>query len=308
MAASRPKIHAPRAHTREGPPNLTLRLGHNRLSSTRSLRGLPRPHLRCVMAFQAAPSARLAAPVIVGPKPDLAERMPSLQAAITTHPTRRRHVEIRVVLGGNQGIVRDALRCLLSQEADIEIVGTTKDGKACVQLAKKLRPDVVLLGAAMPGLNGVDATRAITREVPGARVIGLSSDHDRRTAIRMLQAGAAGYLLTDCGVEEVIEATRAVAAGQTFLSSEVVSWVAQDYYARGSSAADSSLDSVTPREREVLQLVAEGKTTRDIASLLYISVKTVETFRSHLMRKLNLRGVAQLTKYAIAEGLTTLEI
>jgi len=217
-------------------------------------------------------------------------------------------VEIRVVLGGNQGIVRDALRCLLSQEADIEIVGTTKDGKACVQLAKKLRPDVVLLGAAMPGLNGVDATRAITREVPGARVIGLSSDHDRRTAIRMLQAGAAGYLLTDCGVEEVIEATRAVAAGQTFLSSEVVSWVAQDYYARGSSAADSSLDSVTPREREVLQLVAEGKTTRDIASLLYISVKTVETFRSHLMRKLNLRGVAQLTKYAIAEGLTTLEI
>lgn len=214
---------------------------------------------------------------------------------------------MRVLLGGNQGIVRDALRCLLGQETDIEVVGTTEDGRACVQLAKKLRPDVVLLGAAMPELNGIDATRAIRREAPGVRVIGLSSDHDKRTGIRMLQAGAVGYLLTDCGVEEVIKAIRAVAAGQTFLSSEVVGWVAEDY-ARRTSTTDPASDSVTPREREVLQLVAEGKTTREIASRLHISVKTVETFRSHLMKKLNLRGVAQLTKYAIAEGLTSLEI
>jgi len=216
-------------------------------------------------------------------------------------------VGMRVLLGGNQGIVRDALRCLLGQETDIEVVGTTEDGRACVQLAKKLRPDVVLLGAAMPELNGIDATRAIRREAPGVRVIGLSSDHDKRTGIRMLQAGAVGYLLTDCGVEEVIKAIRAVAAGQTFLSSEVVGWVAEDY-ARRTSTTDPASDSVTPREREVLQLVAEGKTTREIASRLHISVKTVETFRSHLMKKLNLRGVAQLTKYAIAEGLTSLEI
>ena len=247
-------------------------------------------------------------PVTAGRKPGSAEGMPWLHPVTSSHPRRRRYVGMRVLLGGNQGIVRDALRCLLGQETDIEVVGTTEDGRACVQLAKKLRPDVVLLGVAMPELNGIDATRAIMREAPGVRVIGLSSDHDKRTAIRMLQAGAAGYLLTDCGVEEVIEATRAVAAGQTFLSSEVVSWVAQDYYTRGSSAGDSTLDSVTPREREVLQLVAEGKTTREIASRLHISVKTVETFRSHLMKKLNLRGVAQLTKYAIAEGLTSLEI
>jgi len=214
---------------------------------------------------------------------------------------------IRVLLGGSQGIVRDALRCLLGQEAGIEIVGTAEDGRACVQMAKKLRPDVALLGVAMPELNGIDATRAIRREAPGVRVMGLSSHHDKRTAIRMLQAGAVGYLLTDCRVEEVIKATRAVAAGETFLSSEVVSWVAEDY-ARRTSTTDSASDSVTPREREVLQLVAEGKTTREIASRLHISIKTVETFRSHLMRKLKLRGVAQLTKYAIAEGLTTLEI
>ncbi len=213
---------------------------------------------------------------------------------------------IRVLLGGSQGIACDALRCLLGQEADIEVVGVTEDGRACVQLTKRLRPSVVLLDAAMSGLNGIDATTAIRREAPGVRVIGLSPHHDERTAIRMLRAGAAGCLLSNCGVAEVIRATRAVAAGETFLSSEVARWVARDY-ARRASSPDPASGSMTPREREVLQLVAEGNTTKEIASTLHVSVKTVETFRSHIMRKLNLRGVAQLTKYAIAEGLTTLQ-
>lgn len=215
-------------------------------------------------------------------------------------------MEIRVLLGGSRGIASDALRCLLGQQRDIKVVGVAEDGRTCVQLAKKLRPDIVLLDAAMPGLNGVDATVAIRRDAPGARVIGLAPQNDERAAIRMLRAGATGCLLSSCGVEEVIRATRAVASGETFLSPEVVRWVARDY-ARHRSAAEPAPDSVTPREREVLQLIAEGKTTREIASLLHVSVKTVETFRSHIMRKLNLRGVALLTKYAIAQGLTTLQ-
>lgn len=213
---------------------------------------------------------------------------------------------IRIVLADGHRMVRDALKFLLGQEAGILVVGMAENGKAAVQLAKTLRPDVVVMDVAMPELNGADATRAIMSEAPGVRVIGLSASHGKRSAIRMLGAGASGHLLKDCAPEELVQAIRTVASGHRHLSHEVLKWVADDY-ARGSSEKDPAFSSMTPREREVLQLVAEGKSTREIASGLHVSIKTVETFRSHIMKKLDLHNVADLTKYAIMEGLTSVD-
>jgi DNA-binding NarL/FixJ family response regulator len=216
-------------------------------------------------------------------------------------------MSVRVLLVDNHRIMREGLRSLLSRQSDLEVVGEAEDGRTAIQLARKLRPGVVVMDISMPDLNGVDAIRGIISEVLGTKVIGLTMHSDRRMVARMLQAGASGYLLKDCDLEELVRAIRAVAAGQTYLSPVVAGFVTKEFVQYLATRDQSSSLLLTAREREVLQLIAEGHSTRDAAGRLHVSVKTVETHRMHIMRKLKAHSVAELTKAAIAEGLTTID-
>lgn len=188
----------------------------------------------------------------------------------------------------------------------MEVVGEAKDGRTALRLVEKLSPDVVVMDVAMGKLNGVETARQIAVKSPGVRVLGLSAHTGRRFVSEMLRAGAAGYLVKDCSFEEVATAIRAVAASHIYLSRQVTSVVAKDYVRVLSNPGTEASSPLSVREREVLQLLAEGTNTRDIASDLFVSPKTVETHRQHIMRKLNIGTVAGLTKYAVREGLTQL--
>ena len=216
-------------------------------------------------------------------------------------------MSIRVLLSDDHRIVREGLRTLLEKEPDLEVVGEAEDGHSTVELARKLRPQVVVMDITMPGLNGIEATRRITEEVPAVKVLALSMHVDARFVERILKVGATGYLPKDCASKELTRAIRTVSANQTYLSPTIADIVRRDYLRQGSKADSSVFSILTAREREVLQLLAEGKTTKDIAFRLGVSVKTIETYRQHIMAKLNLRSLAQITKYAIREGLTSLE-
>lgn len=220
---------------------------------------------------------------------------------------REGEISIRVLLSDDHRIVREGLRSLLEKEPDLEVVGEAEDGHSTVELARKLRPQVVVMDITMPGLNGIEATRRITEEVPAVKVLALSMHVDPRFVERILKAGATGYLPKDCASEELTRAIRTVSTNQTYLSPTIADIVRRDYLRQGSKADSSVFSILTAREREVLQLLAEGKTTKDIAFRLGVSVKTIETYRQHIMAKLNLRSLAQITKYAIREGLTSLE-
>lgn len=215
---------------------------------------------------------------------------------------------IKILIADDHQIVRQGLRTLLEKEPDLEVVGEAEDGRATVRLVRETLPQVVIMDVAMPDLNGIEATRQIVNAFPEVKVIALSMYADRRFVVNMLKAGASGYLLKDCAFEELIRAIRLVMAHKTYLSPGVTDIVVKDYMQGTAGAAKYSVFAVlTPREREVLQLMAEGKTTSQIASSLHVSVKTVETHRQQIMHKLNMHSVAELTKYAIREGLTTLE-
>ena len=216
-------------------------------------------------------------------------------------------MSIRIILADDHKIMREGLRALLAKHPDIEVVAEAGDGRGVVELARELNPDVVVIDIAMPDLNGIDATRQIVKQSPGVKVIALSMHSDRKFVKEMLSAGASGYLLKDSAFEELDTALHTVMNNQTYLSPTITNTVVKDYL--GSTAPKASLHSpaLSTREREVLQLIAEGQTTRDIATKLYLSVKTVETHRKQIMDKLGLDSVAELTKYAIREGLTTLE-
>jgi len=176
-----------------------------------------------------------------------------------------------------------------------------------VTLVREFTPHVVIMDVNMPDLNGIEATRQILSEYPEMKVIALSMHADRRFVINMLKAGAHGYLLKDCAFEELAQAIRLVMGNKTYLSPGVAEIVVKDYVHRVPGPAQTAFSVLTAREREVLQLMAEGKSTSQIAELLHISVKTVETHRQQIMHKLGMRSVAELTKYAIREGLTSLE-
>ena len=185
-----------------------------------------------------------------------------------------------------------------------------KDGLEAVALAKKLRPAVVLMDAAMPRLNGLEATRQILSEASGVKVIALSMHSDSLFVLNMFKAGASGYLLKDCALEELVKAVRTVMNRQVYLSPGISDIVIKDFVIGWSSAESSSsaYSILTSREREVLQLMAEGKNTNQIADSLFVSVKTVEAHRKQMMNKLDIHSVAELTKYAIRQGLTSLEV
>ena len=216
-------------------------------------------------------------------------------------------MSIKVVLADDHMIVRNGLRSLLEQN-DMEVVAEAEDGRTTVRLARDLLPDVVVMDISMPDLNGIEATRQITAESPGVKVIGLSMHSDKRFVSGMLSAGASGYLLKDCAFEELTQALRTVVASQTYLSPGINSIVVKDYMDRVSITRSPDSPVLTGRAREVLQLLAEGKTTKQIACQLGVSAKTIESHRQHIMGKLDLHSIAELTKYAIRTGLTSLEI
>ncbi len=211
----------------------------------------------------------------------------------------------RVLLADDHKILRQGLRTLLEQEKDIQIVGEADNGRSSVKLTGELAPDVVIMDVAMPDLNGIDATRRITEADPRTRVLALSMHSDGRYVKGMLQAGARGYILKDCAAEELTHAIRTVMAGQVYVSPGVTGTIVNDYVRQLTAADEPAI--LTRREREVLQLLAEGGSTANIAAGLHLSVKTIETHRKRIMDKLDLRSIAELTKYAIREGITTVD-
>ncbi len=189
----------------------------------------------------------------------------------------------------------------------MRVVAEADDGRATVRMVREISPDVVIMDVAMPDLNGIEATRQIVAEFPKIKVIALSMYADQRFVLNMLKAGASGYLLKDCAFEELTRAIRLVMSHKTYLSSGVTDIAVKDYTSGNNSGQPSVFSTLSPREREVLQLMAEGKSTSQIADLLHVSVKTIETHRQQVMHKLNIHSVAELTKYALREGLTFLE-
>ncbi|MDD5641233.1 MAG: response regulator transcription factor [Syntrophales bacterium] len=211
----------------------------------------------------------------------------------------------KILLADDHQIMREGLVALLEREPGLQVVGQAEDGRAAVQLARKVNPDVVVMDVSMPDLNGIDATRQILEENAQIKVIALSMHADRRFVKGMLQAGASGYLLKHSASQELIKAIKVVMANRVYLSPEVAGVVVEDYKA---PAPDTSAFAVlTPREREVLQLFAEGKTTRQIAATLHLGLKTVEAYRRQIMEKLGCQSLAELIKYALREGLTSLD-
>jgi two-component system, NarL family, response regulator NreC len=214
-------------------------------------------------------------------------------------------LDIKVLIADDHQIVREGLRSLLEQEPGINLVGEAENGRQTLRLARELTPDVIIMDVAMPDLNGIEATRQIVAEFPTIKVIALSMHDDRRFVLNMIKAGAQGYLLKDNTFKDLAKAIRVVVTNKTYLSNEIADIVVKDYLATSTSEESSAFSLLSPREREVLQLIAEGKTTNQVAEHLHVSIKTVETHRAQLMAKLKVKGVAELTKYAIREGLTT---
>lgn len=213
---------------------------------------------------------------------------------------------IKVLLADDHKIFRQGLRGLISDEKDLAMVGEAEDGRDAIAQIAKLRPDVVIMDVGMPALNGIEATRQIMKDFPKTRVIALSMHVDEKFVAEMLRAGAVGYLCKKCDADELVAAIRTVAGGQTYLSPFISGTLVESYVRNVSATPASAFSQLTDREREILQLLVEEKTIKEIAGELQLSVKTVHAHREHLMRKLDVQTIAGLTKYAVREGLTEL--
>lgn len=216
---------------------------------------------------------------------------------------------IRILLVDDHQIVRDGLKSMFAGQMDIEVVGEAENGRDAVVLARRLVPDVVVMDVTMRELSGTESTRQLLAEVPATRVVALSMHSDQRSVSAMLGAGASGYVLKDTPFDELVRAIRAVADGRIFLSERVADVVVTDYVARLSPSANAPATGkhLSPREREVLQLIAEGASTKEIAARLFLSAKTVEAHRRQIMKKLDIYNVAGLIRYAVREGLVSFE-
>jgi len=213
----------------------------------------------------------------------------------------------RILLADDHKIVRDGLRALLEKQTDVEVAGEAENGRTAVQLARQLSVDLVIMDIGMPDLNGVDATREIIESLPGIKVIALSMHSDKVFVGEMFKAGASAYLLKHCAFEELALAIQVVSSDQFYLSPQIAGQMVKDYVRQMSTDNASLFAVLSPRERAVLQLLAEGKSSRQIASILNISVKTVETRRQQIMIKLDADNMADLVKHAIRGGLTSLD-
>lgn len=211
----------------------------------------------------------------------------------------------KILLVDDHRIMRDGLRVLLENERDFKVVGQANNGREAIELAGRVNPDVVMMDIGMPGLNGVDATRQLVADHPNLKVIALSTHADKRYIVSMLHAGAVGYVLKDAAADEVVKAIRTTIKGRKYLSPQIAGTVI-DSFLNGEGPGASCAQELGQREREVLQLLAEGMTSCEIASALTISTSTVETHRRNIMKKLKLHSVAELTKYAVREGISPL--
>ena len=213
---------------------------------------------------------------------------------------------IRVFLADDHKIFRQGLRGLIAEEQDMTIAGEAEDGRDAIAQIGQLEPDVVIMDIGMPALNGIEATRQIKRDLPKTRIIALSMHTDEKYVAEMLRAGAVGYLCKKCKADELLLAIRTVVAGQTYLSPAISETLVESYVRSATATPESAFSQLTDREREILQLLVEEKSIKQIASDLNLSIKTVHAHREHLMKKLNVQTVAGLTKYALRQGLTEL--
>jgi len=214
---------------------------------------------------------------------------------------------MKILLADDHKLMREGLRMLLEKLGRMTIVGEADNGVSAVRMARELKPDLVLMDIAMPDLNGIEATRRIMIESPGVNVIALSMHADKRFVRHMFAAGAAGYVLKGSAFEEVAAAIKKVAAGRIYISPKIADQVLAEYVKQLTKPSAGAESPLSGREREVLQMLAEGKSSRKIAERLHVSVTTVDTHRKHIMDKLGFRTIAELTKYAVREGLTSLD-
>lgn len=211
-----------------------------------------------------------------------------------------------VILADDHRIFRDGLRPLLDRQPDFEVVAEAEDGLETLEMVWEHKPDILVLDISMPKLNGIEVTRRVVSEFPQCKIVILSMHADRRFVLETLKAGASGYLLKESSFKELLSALRAAVNGQIHLSEQISGTVIKEYLSIAKQSAGSAFSLLSAREREVLQMLAEGKSNKEIASQLNISVKTIETHRKNIMEKLNIHTVAELTKYAIREGITPL--
>ena len=213
----------------------------------------------------------------------------------------------RVLVADDHDMVRAGLKSVLEKRPDVQVIAEAVDGHAAVRMAREFGPELVIMDISMPGLGGIEATRQIAAHDPGVKVVVLSMHGDQHSVAEALRAGAAGYLLKDTATRELGLALDAVMQGRVYLSPKVAGVMVEGYVRRPQSAGAAAIESLSPRERDVLQCLAEGKTNKEIAAQLFISVKTVETYRAQLMDKLKITTVAGLTKFAVRNGLTSLD-
>ncbi len=216
-------------------------------------------------------------------------------------------MSITILLADDHKLVREGLCSMLEKETDLVVVAQADNGRDAVRLADKLNPEIVVLDINMPGLNGIDAAKLIHKNNPNLRIIALSVHSGRHFVAGMLKAGAAGYLVKHCAYEELARAIRLVADNKSYLSPQIHDVVIKDYINNSPENQDVFSSILTSREREVLQLVAEGTKSKDIAARLFVSIKTISTHRQQIMTKLNLNNVAELTLFAIREGLISID-
>lgn len=215
---------------------------------------------------------------------------------------------IRIVIADDHRLFREGLMSMLAREGDIHCVAEAVDGLAAVKLCRQHGPDVLVTDIAMPGLNGLEALRRLRGEMPDLRVLVLSAHDDERLVLAAMEAGANGYVLKDCAGSELAEAVRTVATGRIHLAGPLVGIFVRQFRGQGQAPVPKAPGSaLTPREREMVQLFSEGHTTSDIAVRLHLSVKTVATHRENILHKLHIGGVAEMTRYALREGISSLD-
>ncbi len=215
-------------------------------------------------------------------------------------------MSIKIIVVDEHKILREGLSSLINKQPNMKTIGEATDGREAIEAVKKLSPDLVLMDVTMPNLNGIEATRKIKSKNPDIEVIALSLHSDRRFVLGMIDAGASGYLLKECAFDELVRAINTVMDGKKYLSPEISDILIEEYTMKNSNDKSTIYSKLTPREREVLQQIAEGKSTKEIAKNFSISIKTVETHRQHIKKKLKATSIAKLTKIAIREGLTSL--
>jgi DNA-binding NarL/FixJ family response regulator len=216
-------------------------------------------------------------------------------------------MSVRILLADDHKIMRDGLKALLEKQPGMRVVAEAESGIETLRLARECRPDVVIMDIAMPDMNGIEAARQLQAEGLNTKVVALSMHADRRFVSEVLKAGASGYVLKQSAFEDLVQAIRAVLTGRTFLSGDILDTLVRDYVGQLKQSEFLAYAQLSDRERQVLQLLAEGNSTKEIAAKLCVSVKTVESHRQNLMHKLDIHNLAGLTKFAIREGLTSLE-